>query len=271
MRWIFFSLLLANVVLYLWHSMESDRQARFQQLNTASAGENDRAVQGRPLTLISELTEEEKAELAKRPKGAIEPEVSAPVVSVPVVPAPVDPEPAAAPEAVSVTESVQAPVEAPAPVVPNQCLMFGPVTDKQYDQVAQRLLARSIVPERRNLDVKGGTEYWVVLPFSDEKTAVSKLQEIQGRGVQGGQIIPKGELANAIAFGGVFTQKSQAEEMAKKMHGKGLKVEVRAVAQMQQQKWVSLSERQTPKLTDELWKEIEQDFPRFKKETYFCH
>jgi len=267
MRWIFFSLLLANVVLYLWHSMESDRQTRLQQLNTASADESERAVQGRPLTLISELTEEEKAELAKRPKGVVEPEVSVPV--------PVLPEPVAAPEVVSVTESESAPVPAevpaPAPVVPNQCLMFGPVTDKQYDQVAQRLLARSIVPERRSVDVKGGTEYWVVLPFADEKTAVIKLQEIQGRGVQGGQIIPKGELANAIAFGGVFTQKSQAEEMAKKMHGKGLKVEVRAVAQMQQQKWVSLSERQAPKLTDELWKEIEQDFPRFKKETYFCH
>lgn len=273
MRWIFFSLLLANVVLYLWHSMESDRQTRLEQLNTSSAGDSDRAVQGRPLALISELTEEEKAELAKRPKGvAVEPEVSMPAVPAP---APVLAEPAATstPEPAMVAESpVETPVEAAAPVVPNQCLMFGPVTDKQYDQVAQRLLARSIVPERRNVDVKGGTEYWVVLPpFADEKTAVSKLQEIQGRGVQEGQIIPRGELANAIAFGGVFTQKPQAEAMAKKMRGKGLKVEVRAIAQMQQQKWVSLSERQAPKLSDELWKEIEQDFPRFKKETYFCH
>ena len=108
-------------------------------------------------------------------------------------------------------------------------------------------------------------------PFRDEKTAISKLQEIQGRGVQEGQIIPKGELANAIAFGGVFAQKASAEAMAEKMRTKGLKVEVRTASQIQQQKWVSLSERQTPKFSDELWKEIEQDFPRLKKETYFCH
>jgi hypothetical protein len=268
MRWIFFSLLLANVVLYVWHSMESEREARFEKLNASSASPSERAVQGRPLVLVSELTEEEKAEFARRPRGAVEPEAAAPPAPAPV------PVPAAAPaeQAVMVAEVPPGAPAVPAPVVPNQCLMFGPVTDKQYDQIVQRLLARSIVPERRLVDVKNGTEYWAVLPpFDDEKAAVMKLQEIQGRGIQGGQIIPKGELANAIAFGGVFAQKGEAEQMADKMRAKGLKVEVRAVPQVQQQKWVSLSERQAPKLSDELWKEIEQDFPRLKKETYFCH
>lgn len=261
MRWIFFSLLLANVVLYVWHSMDADRQARLEQLNASSMGDSDRAIQGRPLILISELTEEERTELAKRPKGAVETPVSTPV----------SPEPMPPSEVVTADEIVPAPVEAPAPVVPNQCLMFGPVTDKQYDQVAQRLLARSIVPERRSVDVKGGTDYWVVLPpFSDEKSAVSKLQELQGRGVQG-QIISKGELANSIAFGGVFTKQDEAEQLAAKMQVKGLKAEVRDLPRVQQQTWVSLSERQAPKLTEEIWKAIEQDFPRFKKQIYRCH
>jgi len=262
MRWIFFSLLLANVALYLWHSMESDRQARLAQLNASSTGE--RAVQGRPLVLISELTEEEKNELAKRPKDVV---IEAPASPPP----PVLLEPVAPPATEGAEENAPAVTPVSAPVIPNQCLMFGPVTDRQYDQVAQRLLARSIVPERRNVDVRGGTEYWVVLPpFSDEKVAVNKLQEIQGRGLQG-QIITKGELANAIAFGGgMFTQKAEAEQLAEKVGQKGLKVEVRAVPQIQQQTWVSLSERQAPKLTDELWEEIAQDFPRFKKEIYRC-
>lgn len=270
MRWIFFSLVLANVLLYVWHSMESERQARFEQLNVSAANPSERAVQGRPLVLVSELTAEEKAEFAKRPKGMVVPEAAAPPAPVPAV----LPEPVAAvtPATEPIVASAEAPAAAVVPVVPNQCLMFGPVTDKQYDQIAQRLLARSIVPERRNVDIKGAMEYWAVLPpFDDEKAAVMKLQEIQGRGVQGGQIIPKGELANAIAFGGVFVQKAEAEQMAEKMRAKGLKVEVKGVPQVQQQKWVSLSERQTPKLSDELWKEIEQDFPRLKKETYFCH
>jgi hypothetical protein len=261
MRWIFVSLVLANIALYLWHSMESDRLARREQLNVSAAAASERTVSGRPLTLISELTDEEKIALAKRPVVKEEPAMPAPVISEPVV----------AVEAVSVVESEPAAVTAPAPVVPNQCVMFGPVTDKQYDQAAQRLLARSIVPEKRNVEMKGGTEYWVVLPFSDEKTAVSKLQEIQGRGVQEGQIIPKGELANAIAFGGVMSTQQEAEKMAAQMRAKGLKVEIKALPRIQQQTWVSLSERQAPKLTEEIWKEIAQDFPRFKKETYYCH
>lgn len=279
MRWIFFSLVLANVALYIWHSLESDRQARFEKLNAASASPSERAVQGRPLVLVRELTEEEKIEIAKRPREAMVP-AAAPVPA----PEPAAPTaPVAAPEVVTAAASSDTaatpapPASNPAPnvvtnVVPNQCLMFGPLTDKQYDQIAQRLLARSIVPERRLVDVKSGTEYWVVLPPLDsEQAAVMKLQEIQGRGIQGGQIIPKGELANAIAFGGVFAQKGEAEKTAEKMHAKGVKAEVRSLPRTQQQKWVSLSERQTPKLSDELWKEIEQDFPHFKKETYFCH
>lgn len=270
MRWIFFSLLLANIAVYIWHSMEVERKARIEQLNASAV--STATVQGRPLVLVSELTEEEKNELANRPVEVPAPEKVAPEV---VITEKAEPEkiaagkpPASAPE---VVPAPLAPASAAALWPPNQCLMLGPVSDKQYDQIAQRLLARSIVPERQLVDTKGALEYWVVLPpFDDEKQAVAKLQEIQGRGVQG-QIIPKGELANAIAFGGVFSQQAEAEQLAEKMRVKGLKVEVRAVAQVRQEKWAVLSERQAPKLGDDLWQEIHQDFPGIKKQTKNCH
>lgn len=274
MRWIFFSLLLANVGVYIWHSLESGRRSRIEQLNSAASQET--TLPGRPLMLVSELTEEEKTALVNRPPETESVPEAAPVLPAPVTePAPTAPAPASATTVAAAPPASDGAVQvavSPAPTaVPNQCVMMGPVTDRQYDQVVQRLLARSIVPERRLVDVRSGSEYWVVLPpFDDEKEAVRKLQEIQGRGAQG-QIIPKGELANAIAFGGVFAQTSEAEKFAQQMRVKGLKVEVRELPQLRQDKWVALSERQSPKLTEDIWQSLKADFTHLKKETYYCH
>jgi hypothetical protein len=120
------------------------------------------------------------------------------------------------------------------------------------------------------VDVPGQPEYWVILPpFNDEKTALQKLQELQGRAIPA-QIIPKGEMANAISFG-LHGQQAEANQQAEALNAKGYRVQVKAVPVIRKEKWLALSERQTPKLTEELWQGIHADFPKLQKQVKRCH
>jgi len=276
MRWVFISLLLLNAVVFIWHSVESSRQERIAALSTSSESDTG-VVAGAPLVLVSELSEQERQALSK-PKP-----VSQPPTAAPTVPAA---EQQAAPE---VTQTVVKPAEESAKPVdskppeakpvesvlvktaePNQCLILGPVNIKQVEQLSQRLMAVTIISEPLDVDVKGAPEYWVVLPpFPDDKQALQKLQELQGRGLQA-QIVPSGPLVNAISFG-LRGQKEDADKLADDLKAKGNRVEVRAVPVTRKEKWLALSERQAPKLNDEIWQGIQKDFPKLEKRARNCH
>jgi hypothetical protein len=140
----------------------------------------------------------------------------------------------------------------------------------QAEQVSQRLMAVAIITDMTEVDVPGKPEYWVVLPpLSDEKSALQKLQELQGRAIPA-QIIPKGELANAISFG-LHGERDDANKQADELNAKGYKVQVKAMPVIRKEKWLSLSERQAPKLTEALWTGIQTDFPKLNKQVRKCH
>jgi len=265
MRWVFIALVLANVGLFFWRSVESSRMERLEALNTTS--DNDRGVvAGAPLILVSELTEQEKQDLMKpKETPSIKEAGEASVAVAPVTKdKPVSDIPVASSPAVTTQNTRQA-------VETNQCLRIGPLLNAaEAEQVSQRLMAVAIIADMIGVDVPGKPEYWVILPpFNDEKTALQKLQELQGRAIQG-QIISKGEMANAISFG-LHGQRDDANKQAEELNIKGYKAQVRAVPVINKEKWLALSERQAPKLTDELWQEIHKDFPKLNKQVKTCH
>lgn len=284
MRWIFISLLLANAALFVWYSVESGREERLEALNASSITTDSGLVSGAPLTLVSELTKQERLNLSK-PKPAAESQEQAATMTAALSPTAVaetqqpqqpqplqasQPLPELASQNASATGAVKPIEETATPLEPNQCLMLGPISVKQVEQLSQRLMAVTIISESIDVDVKGAPEYWVVLPpFTDDKAAFQKLQELQGRGVQA-QILPSGPLANAISFG-LRGQKSEAAKLAAELQTKGYHVEVRAVPITLKERWLSLSERQAPKLNDEIWHGIQQDFPKLEKRIKSCH
>ncbi len=89
MRWVFLSLLFANIALFVWHWFESDRQQRLQALN-ASVMNQGEEMPGEPLVLIRELDEQQFEELLKR-----EPEQDTPVEPLASEAPAVDEEPSA--------------------------------------------------------------------------------------------------------------------------------------------------------------------------------
>jgi hypothetical protein len=265
MRWVFIALVLANVAVFIGHSVQSSRLERLEALSSSSEGEHG-TVSGAPLILVSELTEQQKLDLAKpQPVAA----VAVAATEASVVQAPTS-------EAAPVSSPVvvePAPTTKSKPLVSeaNQCLRLGPaVGTGQAEQLSQRLMAFTIITDIVDVEVPGKPEYWVVLPpFSDEKTALLNVQELQGRGMKV-QIIPKGELANAVSFG-LHGQKDAANQQAEELNTKGVKAVVKSVPVMHKEKWLLLSERQTPKLTEELWNGIHADFPKLGKQVKNCH
>jgi len=258
-RWIFFVLLAANVALLVVHTVEVRRQQRLEALNSAPGG--DGRISGAPLVLVSELTDQQRRDMAKA-KGAGKPISPPPIVAA-----------VSKPVVVATTEDT---APAPQPAKPaisgsNQCISLGPVpTAAQAEQISQRLLAIRIITDIIDLDVPGNPEYWVILPpYADERQALQKLHELQGR-VIAAQIIPKGEFANAISFG-LHGQQEDADKQAEELNSRGYKVEVKAVPVMHKEKWLALSERQSPKLSDDIWQGLHKDFSWLGKQVKSCH
>jgi hypothetical protein len=266
-RWIFFALLAANVALLTVHYVQMRHQDRLQALNSSPVDEG-RVVSGAPLILVSELSDQQRKDMAK------------------VKPAPAKPAPAAIDQLASSKakpstnadasgsstddKNLQQMLRATAVVGPNQCFMLGPIPSAaQAEQVSQRLMAIRIITDMEDLDVPGSPEYWVVLPpFPDERQALQKLHELQGQDISA-QIIPKGELANAISFG-LHGQQADADQQAEQLNARGYKVQVKAVPVMHKEKWLALSERQTPKLNDGVWHSLQKDFPALEKHIKNC-
>lgn len=288
MRWVFIALVLANVGMFFWRSIESSRQERLEALNTPSS-DNQGVVSGAPLVLVSELNEQEKRELMRAKE--VSPARQAPTVEVtslaeaPVAQptAPRDEKPPVQTPSGDAASKVAVVAPAPIPAItepaataskvlePNQCLKIGPlVNPAQAEQVSQRLMAVAIISEIVDVDVPGAPEYWVILPpFNDEKMALQKLQELQGRAIPA-QIIPKGEMANAISFG-LHGDQAEANSQAAELNAKGYRVQVKSVPVIRKEKWLNLSERQAPKLSDELWQGIHGDFPKLQQQLRRCH
>jgi len=265
-RWIFFVLLAANVALLIGHYVQTRHQERLQGLNSSPANEG-RVVSGAPLILVSELSDRQRKEMAKaKPAPA---KVVAAIDEA--VTSKTQPSPGTDASGSSIDDrNLQQMLRATAVVGPNQCFMLGPIpAAAQAEQISQRLMALRIITDMQDLDVPGSPEYWVVLPpFPEEKQALQKLHELQGREIPS-QIIPKGELTNAISFG-LHGQKEDADQQAEQLNARGYKVQVKAVPVMHKEKWLALSERQTPKLNDEIWHSLQKDFPVLEKHIKNC-
>lgn len=214
---------------------------------------------GDKLVLVKELTEEQRQVLDQ---------VKPPPVSNP------KPEPLPEPEAeaqveVPETEAVASAEDQPV-AAPNRCLIIGPAANaSQTSQLSQRLVALGIISDVIEVDTPGETEYWVVTPpFPSDQAALKKLQEVQGRNITA-QVIFKGPLANTISFG-LYNREQEAEKQAAKIRQLGYRNEVRSLSTVRKDPWMFLSERQAPKLSEEIWQGIHQDFPRLKKQEHRC-
>jgi cell division septation protein DedD len=192
MRWIFFTLLAANVALAAWWYWAPPAPSASGNVSSYQP------AQGVPrLKLLSEL--------------------QGPPVAPAETPAP-PVEPPAPPQA-------EAPSADANPY--RQCAMLGPYENAaEAESALQRAKAVESKAHLHNLDIFLSANFQVYLPpFANRSQAKQKLDELQARGLDS-YIIPKGELANGIALGS-FEQEVMAKEQQSKLSGQGISAQIR--------------------------------------------
>ena len=168
------------------------------------------------------------------------------------------------------TEAAQVKAVSTKSTTEDQCLILGPIDKQQAQLLSQRLVALGIANGTRDIPANGGVEFWVVLPpLDDNKAAVRKLQELQGRHIDG-QIILQGDLTNAISLG-LFGQRANAEKRLEEIRSQGYGTAViREKPHAFKETWIMLQETEVPKLSEESWAAIHGDFPALSKRRHPC-
>jgi len=178
MRWIFFSLLMVNVVVF------AGAQWRLLVDNGAKGSDVSHAVFQEPilasLTLLSELDS-----------------VSGEIESIRIADS-------------DVSEDTSG-------VNRSQCTLVGPFTNKNKAKTfVEQLSVLGVESKVKNLLVSSSVGFWLYLPSqSSRKEVLRRLSELQRQGVDS-YIIPDGDLANGISLG-MFSQRSRADFLKEKI------------------------------------------------------
>lgn len=285
MRWIFFSLLAANVAFFCWTWIETSRQDRLAAMNTVSS---DRKMPGKQLQLLSELTDEQRATLsiaAARPL-----EVTAQVSQAELAPVNNDlssennqnknRENNKVTEGENRTRDEENSTPERTALKGDDgkelCVMIGPFTDVGKDgnviesgQVKERLKALGLSAEVKNIDIEDAPDYWVIVsPAENKKAALQTLHELQAKNIES-YLIPQGDMANAISLG-VYGQEANAAKQKEEMSLLGYPIEMRTKTHFLKEQWLVLSGDSAARLGDEIWLGIQEDFPDLEKRPGYC-
>jgi hypothetical protein len=231
MRKVFISLLVINIALFVWILVDKNRQQRKAALNLVVT--EAEGMPGEELVLVSEVPDNQKERLGVVPHDKL--------------------------------AEVQARLRAE-----EFCAMLGPVNRGLVaNQLAQRLIALGIYPEKRKIEIPGKPDFWVVIPPAKSRNeAMDRLRILQGRGIDS-FLIPQGELQHAISLG-MFGSHENAEKHSSKFGNIGYKVEVREVSKGLVETWLFLPAAEAANLSEEVWSGLAEDFPGIEKREGKC-
>lgn len=275
MRWLFGSLLLANLVLFLWDSTQPTvYQGAPAPLPATVAGVA-------PLVLVGEqraLPTSPPAQLAEAATAAVPQSESQPFATEPEVPAKApapteqpepEPTPAPAPPAVSAPTPPPEPEPVVAPVIAAECTRFGPFSDEDRARAAARFLAGQNV--YATLTTEGETRdarYIAYLPAADSRAAaLERLRELKAKGID--SFIMGGAFNNAISLG-VFSQQESALRLVTQMERRGYAVKIYSQERESAIHWLELGPRNTDRMSRELAATLTKRYPEARYEARSC-
>jgi cell division septation protein DedD len=244
MRWIFFSLIAANLGILGWWQTNKTQPHNTVHTYTTPTGVGS-------IVLLSEVKESAVPE-------TVAPAIDEPAVApaTEVVPAP----PAAEPPAPSAPAAANGVGEQPSAAAPvanttealTQCVLVGPFDNNQLAQQAlQKLQTKEINAHLYQMELSISSGFQVFLDgFENRAQAKKRLDELQAIGVDS-FIVPKGEYINTIALGS-FDQESAAKTQLENFAAKGISAKVRESKRPVMELWVALPPETGDTLPDPL-------------------
>lgn len=242
MRWTFFLLMGANVVLFGWLLITWEGPPEPSQDRVSPQSE-----EVPPILLIEEATEQQLA-------------------------APSPAQTAPAPQSISgrfpgVDVTLDPSLEG---VDKELCMFVGPFeTVEAAQQLVERLIAMDIDGRVADMEIPAGQGYWVHLePLESRREALRRLSELQAQGVDS-YVIPKGDLMNGISLG-MFSQESLAQARAREMREAGLDAKIDVIERTYKEIWVSMPDADARNLGDQAWQRLLESDKNVDRRQNFC-
>ncbi len=231
MRWVFFSLLGINVLVFAWGVVFDSDQA-----NIAEVRESPFPYKGLPeLKMLGEV-------------GDIQP----------------------VGERVKKELPAQASFNAGTLDEKALCEMVGPFKDTDAaEDFSSRLSAIDIISSVKDLELPAGPGYWVYLkPAESRRAALRRLAELQARGIDS-YVIPKGEFENGISLG-MFSQENLAKARLAEMVGIGLEPYLETIERTYREIWVMLAPGEERKMSNLTWDRVMDGLNHLERRQNFC-
>lgn len=241
MRWIFISLVLANLALAGWCWFD-EGWAKVDGLSPAEPV----SLEGERLLLLSEVGGDTSVVTVFTPEGRL-------------------PMPDEVPLGGREVGDEQ--------VVGNKpplCTMVGPYIELlKAEYAVENLRALDIVAAVERFEVSGGEGYRVhQQPLASRKEALRRLHELQAAGIDS-YVIPKGELENGISFG-FYAGRSGAETRLAEIKALGYEVFLQEVMRTHEEIWVVLTAQEAAKVDGDLWVNIMKRAKGSEMRQNFC-
>jgi len=224
MRWIFFSLMAANLGIFLWWQTAKPAASPAAHKYVTPAGVGS-------VVLLSEADKQAGSAPTNAPQA-----------------------PAQEPEAPPAADLPPPAADAKAADSHAQCVLVGPYeNNEQVQQALQKLQAKEINAHlfEMELSVPGGFQVYLD-GFENRAQAKKRLDELQAGGIES-FIVPKGEFINTIALGS-FDQEAAAKGQQEKLAAAGISSKIRASKRPVLELWVAMP----PELGDKLAEPLRQ-------------
>lgn len=217
MRWIFFSLLAANLGIFIWWQTARPPASLPAHQYTTPAGVGS-------VVLLSEADKQTSSAAAPPPEVVTEP--AAPVVT---------------PDAPPTVDTSHA-----------QCVLVGPFENHELVQQAlEKLRAKEINAHLFEMELAVSSGFQVYLDgFENRTQAKKRLDELQVVGIDS-FIVPKGEFINTIALGS-FDQEAAAKSQQDKLAAAGISSKIRESKRPVMELWVAMPPQVGDKLPEPL-------------------
>ncbi len=246
MRWIFLTLVLANVAYFLQHW--------YQQTEIRPVGAIDEvpAVQkGARLILWSEV-----------PVQAVERQVEGPLVS--------EPASAAKLADIDAEQSGTGTDHAEGGAMRPVCTRVGPFNALETaENLRQRLLVLGLEVTVDAVQVAKSPDYWVYLdPLASRTDALREVKRLHKSRIDS-YVIGDGDLANGVSLG-LFTRESSAQRVRAEVEVLGYQPRVRVVERFDRRYWVALAPGKQGDLGESLWRELKGQFGFAERREVLC-
>ncbi|RRJ82183.1 SPOR domain-containing protein [Aestuariirhabdus litorea] len=150
------------------------------------------------------------------------------------------------------------------------CVYLGPFQAAETaETLHQRLMALSVKGEVEVVKVAGEPDFWVFMrPLVSREEALRQLKELQRQKIDS-FVVTQGEMKNGISLG-LFTQRTSAESVLKRMQSAGYKAEMKLIERYRDEFWVTVPDAEARRVGDGVWEKIALDYQFIEKEQNLC-